>query len=76
MRLAILASAMMLRASGGLLAPAAAQDSESFDFGGLVPGPGREAVYYTCRACHSLKQFTQQRQSREDCSDTLHIELS
>ena len=29
-------------------------------------GPGREAVYYTCRACHSLKQFTQQRMSRDD----------
>jgi cytochrome c len=66
MRLAILASAMMLLASGGLLAPASAQQADDFDFGGLDPGPGREAVYYTCRACHSLKQFTQQRQSRED----------
>jgi cytochrome c len=66
MRLTILASAMMLLASGGLLGPASAQQADDFDFGGLGPGPGREAVYYTCRACHSLKQFTQQRQSRED----------
>ena len=66
MRLAILATAIAMLASGGLLAPASAQAPEGFDFGGLVPGPGREAVYYTCRACHSLKQFTQQRQSRED----------
>jgi cytochrome c len=66
MRLAILAAAMMLLASGGLLAPATAQQAEDFDFGGLTPGPGREAVYYTCRACHSLKQFTQQRLARDD----------
>ncbi len=36
------------------------------DFEGLPPGPGREAVYFTCSACHSLKQFTQQRMDRED----------
>lgn len=66
MRLAILASALALLASGGLLAPASAQQADDFDFGGLTPGPGREAVYYTCRACHSLKQFTQQRLAREE----------
>ena len=33
---------------------------------GLPPGPGRDAVYFTCRACHSEKQFTQQRLSREE----------
>jgi cytochrome c len=36
------------------------------DFEGLPPGPGREAVYFTCTACHSLKQFTQQRMDREE----------
>jgi len=41
------------------------------DFGGLPPGPGREAVYYTCRACHSEKQFTQQRLAREDWDQLL-----
>ena len=53
-------------ASGGLTAPVAAQQAEEFDYGGLIPGPGRDAVYYTCRACHSLKQFSQQRMSRDD----------
>ena len=66
MRLPALASAICLLACGGLTAPAAAQQAEEFDYGGLAPGPGQEAVYYTCRACHSLKQFTQQRMSRED----------
>ena len=32
---------------------------------GLV-GPGRVAVYFNCTACHSLKQFTQQRLPREE----------
>ena len=76
MRLVALATVMGLLASGGLSAPAVAQEavaqdagaqqSVAFDYGGLAEGPGREAVYYTCRACHSLKQFTQQRMSRED----------
>ena len=66
MRLPALAAAVWLLVGGGLLAPAAAQDAEEFDYGGLTPGPGREAVYYTCRACHSLKQFTQQRMSRDE----------
>lgn len=66
MRLPALASAIVLLASGGLMAPAVAQQADEFDYGGLPPGPGREAVYFTCRACHSLKQFTQQRMSRDD----------
>jgi len=66
MRLVVLAAAVLLVAGGTLAAPATAQDAEAFDYGGLTPGPGREAVYYTCRACHSLKQFTQQRMSRDD----------
>lgn len=66
MRLPALASAIVLLASGGLMAPAVAQQADEFDYGGLTPGPGRDAVYFTCRACHSLKQFTQQRMSRDD----------
>jgi len=66
MRLSALAAVVLLLACGGLRAPAVAQDAEAFDYGGLTPGPGREAVYFTCRACHSLKQFTQQRMSRDD----------
>ena len=38
----------------------------SEDYGGLPEGPGRAAVYFNCTACHSLKQFTQQRMARED----------
>jgi len=57
---------LALGIGGILMAPATVLGDEDFDFGGLAAGPGREAVYYTCRACHSLKQFTQQRQSRED----------
>ena len=41
------------------------------DFEGLPPGPGREAVYFTCTACHSLNQFTQQRMGREDWDQTI-----
>ncbi|MDX1424050.1 MAG: hypothetical protein R3322_12985 [Kiloniellales bacterium] len=66
MRLPALAAALFLLTVGGLAAPAVAQDAEEFDYGGLTEGPGRDAVYYTCRACHSLKQFTQQRMSRDD----------
>ncbi len=44
---------------------------EAEEYGGLPPGPGREAVYFTCRACHSEKQFTQQRLGREDWNTVL-----
>ncbi len=36
------------------------------DYGGLPEGPGRAAVYFNCTACHSLKQFDQQRMPREE----------
>jgi cytochrome c len=38
---------------------------------GLPPGPGREEVYYTCNACHSLKLVTQQGMSRDRWNDLL-----
>jgi cytochrome c len=41
------------------------------DYEGLPRGPGREAVYFTCTACHSLRQFTQQRMGREDWDTTI-----
>jgi cytochrome c len=55
----------------GVPSPAAvAQEQPQADggaeFEGLPEGPGREAVYFTCRACHSLNQFTQQRMNRDD----------
>lgn len=52
--------------------PAAAQSaSDTADFEGLPDDPGREAVYFTCTACHSLNQFTQQRMNREDWDATI-----
>ncbi len=57
----------------GILSPAApAADWASTgtgqveDYGGLPDSPGRAAVYFNCTACHSLKQFVQQRMSREE----------
>lgn len=35
-------------------------------YGGLPEGEGREAVYFTCRACHALEQFTDRRLPREE----------
>ncbi len=40
-------------------------------YGGLPEGPGRVAVYFNCTACHSLKQFAQQRMSREEWDQLL-----
>jgi cytochrome c len=40
-------------------------------YGGLPEGEGREAVYFTCRACHALEQFTDRRLSRDDWNNLL-----
>lgn len=45
------------------------QQEDNWD--GLPPGPGREEVFYTCNACHSLKLVTQQGMSRSRWDDTL-----
>jgi cytochrome c len=59
-------------AGWGVLAPAApaadwaaTKKSSAGDYGGLPEGPGRAAVYFNCSACHALKQFVQQRLSRD-----------
>jgi hypothetical protein len=39
--------------------------------GGLPPGPGRETVFYFCKACHSLRIVYQQGLSRERWADLL-----
>jgi cytochrome c len=41
------------------------------DWQGLPPGPGREAVFYACKTCHSLMLVTQQGMSRDRWDDTL-----
>ncbi len=63
----LLTAIILATAFGGWGAPppAAEADSAGPELAGLPPGPGREAVKYTCRACHSLRQFTQQRLDRE-----------
>lgn len=71
MRLPALASAIVLLACGGLTAPAAAQQSGESDYGGLPPGPGREAVYDSCQACHSLMIVVQQGLNRQRWDKTL-----
>ena len=60
-------------AGRGVLPPAASADAPissgtglTEDYGGLPEGPGRAAVYFNCTACHSLRQFSQQRMPREE----------
>lgn len=41
-------------------------------YGSLPAGNGQAAVYFTCRACHALEQFTDKKLSREDWDETLN----
>ncbi|MFQ5775563.1 MAG: hypothetical protein ACE5GS_13665 [Kiloniellaceae bacterium] len=57
-------------------APAGTQEPAATDpadeaFEGLPAGPGREQVFYTCRACHSLALVKQQGLSRDFWDETL-----
>ncbi len=45
--------------------------SQEDDWQGLPPGPGREEVFYTCKACHSLMLVKQQGMNRENWDETL-----
>ena len=78
MRFAIVvALAVVILGGRGVPSPAADDSNPSAgvasgeDYEGLPAGPGREAVYFTCTACHSLQQFSQQRLSREVWDETL-----
>ena len=42
------------------------------DWRGLPPGPGREQVFYSCQACHSLAIVKQQGLSRESWDESLN----
>ena len=53
---------------GGRAGPNRGQER---DWQGLPPGPGRDEVFYSCNACHSLKLVTQQGMSRERWDETL-----
>lgn len=58
-------------ARGLMLDYLAAHFGAQQDWQGLPPGPGREEVYYTCNACHSLMIVTQQGMSRKRWEETL-----
>ncbi len=69
---------VLLLGAWAVLAPAAGQgrpaggtSADNEDWGGLPPGPGREEVYETCDACHSVKLVSQQRLSRDVWDETL-----
>ena len=67
MRTAWVACVVLLLGGWGPPSPAAGAEG----FGGLPPGPGREEVYYTCAACHSIKLVVQQRLDRDFWDETL-----
>ena len=46
--------------------PSLPAPSDAPAYGGLPEGEGRAAVYFTCRACHALDQFTGERMKREE----------
>jgi cytochrome c len=43
------------------------------DYEGLPEGLGREAVYFNCTACHSIRQVTQQNLSRESWDEVIEL---
>ncbi len=51
--------------------PEVAASSTGPGYGGLPPGEGREAVYFTCRACHALEQFIDRSLSRTEWDELL-----
>ena len=60
---------LSLAASAAEPASTAAEAAE--DYGGLPDGVGRTAVYFNFTDCHSVKQFSQQRLSREQWDEVL-----
>ncbi len=55
----------------GAFLPSALAAQDIADFEGLPEGPGREEVYYSCQACHSLAIVVQQRLTRDSWQETL-----
>jgi len=51
---------------------APSKTEDDFDFDGLPPGPGREEVFVTCSACHSLKLVQQQGLSQRRWEEILN----
>ncbi len=63
MRFALFAIAFVAVLGGREVSSPAA---EAGGYAGLPKGPGRDAVYFTCRACHSDNRFTRRRMSYEE----------
>lgn len=51
--------------------PVVPTDHDVPTYGGLPVGEGREATYFTCRACHAVDQFTDRELSREGWDELL-----
>lgn len=62
-------SLVVLTLAGWSLVAPAGHAAEDYD--GLPEGPGREEVYYTCQACHSLAIVKQQGLNRASWEETL-----
>jgi len=69
MKLAIHIMSVMALVGWGFFAPTCLAAEEEFE--GLPEGPGREATYFNCTACHSIQQVTQQGMDRGDWGSTL-----
>ena len=54
-------------------APQVSDTPEQEEFEGLPEGLGREAVYFNCTACHSIRQVDQLRMTREDWDKLLDV---
>ncbi len=68
-RFVVAATLAALLAGWGAPSPASAQEEE--DWQDLPAGPGREEVFYTCQACHSLAIVKQQGLDRYSWDETL-----
>lgn|GEM_PF-2372925 len=62
-------SFLVVFASWGFQAPAGYASED--EWLGLPEGNGREEVFYSCQACHSLMTVTQQGLNRESWKETL-----
>lgn len=52
--------------------PVMPKSTEKPIYGGLPEGEGRDATYFTCRACHAVDQFTDRQLSRDGWDDLLN----
>lgn len=72
MRTLVFVVALLLPVFGGWGPWPPAAGAQEADIARLPEGPGRETVFYTCAACHSIRLVAQQRMDRVDWDETLH----